>query len=251
MRKRLIAGNWKMNGVSSKTSKFFNELKQLLPGQSAKVERLLALPSTSLHLAPEIESDYGIQVAAQNIHQAAEGAFTGEISAAMIADHGVRTALIGHSERRQYFNETLDSVQEKLVTCFKTGIRPILCIGETLEQRDSGDTEKVLTEQLAGLFDTAASGANFVIAYEPVWAIGTGKSASPEDAQQTHAFLRQLLKQKLGSDSAEQVLLLYGGSAKPSNIGDLIEQSDIDGALIGGASLKPADFAKMIEIAQA
>lgn len=249
MRKRIIAGNWKMNGLASTTEAFLEQLVETTPENDPNIERMLALPDTILGASPRFSAKNSLTLCAQNISQHDKGAFTGETSAAMLKDLGVDTSLIGHSERRQYYGENLDSVTQKLDRCFATGIRPVLCIGETLEQRQNNETEKVLKEQLEGLFKLEQKDKDFVIAYEPVWAIGTGKSASANDAQSSHRFIRGLLLEAFGKKIAEKTPILYGGSAKPSNINDLLIQPDIDGALIGGASLKVEDFGAMIKAA--
>ncbi|MFY9468569.1 MAG: triose-phosphate isomerase [Solirubrobacterales bacterium] len=245
-RRPYIAGNWKMNKTVSEAEDFVWALLPQISGAD-RAEVVICAPFTDL--TPLIDSTRGsrVKVAAQNMHQAEAGAFTGEISAAMLGDLDVRAVLLGHSERRQYFNETDESLAEKLPVALAHGIEPIFCVGETAAERDSGSMEAVLERQVAAGLAGVPAGrlAEVVVAYEPVWAIGTGKVATTEQAQEAIAFIRSRLG-TIDATAAERVRILYGGSAKPENIAELLAQPDIDGGLIGGASLEPGDFAKLV-----
>jgi triosephosphate isomerase len=199
-----------------------------------------------LHQAVNLPERKNIVVAAQTCHAAESGAFTGECSIPMLIDIGVRDVIIGHSERRQYYNETNETVAAKVAAALELQVRPIICVGETLEDRENGRTEEVLAEQLNAVLAKVPDLGSSVIAYEPVWAIGTGKTASDSDANNAHQFIRGLISEKHGAAAAERAQILYGGSVKPGNIAGLIAQPHIDGALIGGASLAPADFAAIV-----
>ena len=251
MRDYLIAGNWKMNLLPSEVEGFFADFSKALDLKSlpSHVRVLFAVPFTHLPAALKATSDLPIEIAAQNAHQEPNGAYTGEISFAMLRDLGVSTVLLGHSERRQYFNEDNSIVATKVQRSRQEGLKTILCIGEQKEDREQGRTTEVLRQQLEPVFAKLASFEDVVIAYEPVWAIGTGLTASDEQAQEAHAFIRTLLSDRYGRECAEQTILLYGGSAKPENIAGLLSQSDIDGGLVGGASLKPEGFAAMVTTA--
>jgi len=241
MRTTLIAGNWKMNGSQS-------SVKELIEGvvDGAKslnsVEAAVCPPYIYIPMTADAVQGSNVSVGSQNTSTEASGAFTGEISTAMVKDFGCKYALVGHSERRTLYGETDELVAEKFSVAKEAGLVPVLCIGETLEEREADETEQVVARQLDAV---AAQGsdafADCVIAYEPVWAIGTGKTASPQQAQDVHAFIRQHVA-KTNADSADKVQILYGGSMKPDNAQDLLGQTDIDGGLIGGASLKAGDF---------
>jgi triosephosphate isomerase len=248
MRTPLIAGNWKMYKTAGESAAFVKEFLPLVSGV-AGVEIVLAPPFPSLSIVASLTSGTNVGVASQNLHFAAEGAFTGEVSPPMVKDAGARYAIIGHSERRQYFAETDESVNRKVQAALAAGLVPILCLGETLAERESGVTFDVVERQLrAGLAGIAAADApKVVVAYEPVWAIGTGRTATPGQAQEVHAFLRGILKELWGAGGADAVRILYGGSVKPENISDLMSNPDIDGALVGGASLKAGAFASIIK----
>ena len=245
-RKTLIAGNWKMNKTAA-------EALPLIEGLTAKATAMAAVdvvvcpPFTTLAAVAKAAAGSPIKVGAQNVHWAASGAFTGEISAAMLAEIPVSYVIIGHSERRQYFGETDATVNQRLLAALAAGLTPIVCVGELLDQREGGRTEAVVGEQirlgLAGL--SAEQLARTVIAYEPVWAIGTGRTATPQQAQDVHAFIRAQLRQTHGA-VADGVRILYGGSMKKENARELLSQPDIDGGLIGGASLKVDDFMGII-----
>ncbi|MCB5247152.1 MAG: triose-phosphate isomerase [Candidatus Cloacimonetes bacterium] len=252
MRKIIIAGNWKMNKDASETSKFCSELGTYLKKHdNERVLPLIAPVFPFLSQAQGILRSLPVAVAAQDVSSHAEGAFTGEVSAAQLCSLEVRHCIIGHSERRQYHGETDALIREKLLRLLENGIIPIVCIGETLQQREQGRTEQVIISQLEGCFDqiTIAAGDQIVIAYEPVWAIGTGKTATSGQAQEVHALIRNWLQTSYGSQAAADIHILYGGSVKPDNIRELLEQKDIDGGLIGGASLKIDSFCTMIGLA--
>jgi len=244
-RKPFLAGNWKMYKTSRQALEFFQDLLARLNPLPVDREVAFGVPFTSLEAAARAVRGTPIIIAAQDVHWEAEGAFTGEISAPMVAAAGAGAVIIGHSERRQFFGETGETVNKKAKAVLAAGLKPIICLGETLAQRESGQTFEVLagqlTEALAGL-DQALD-----LAYEPVWAIGTGRTATPETAQAAHAFIRSWLAEKISPASAEASRLLYGGSVKPDNAAQLMAQPDIDGALVGGASLAADSFAKIIQ----
>jgi len=245
-RKKIIAGNWKMYKTVAEGKALVAELKLKLQGIT-DVEIVVCPPFTTLSVAVQELHGTNIQVGSQNVHWEFQGAFTGEISAPMLREMAVTHAIIGHSERRQYFGETDETVNKRLKAALGGGLIPIVCVGETLAERDGGKMETVVEYQihagLAGL--TPEQMAATVIAYEPVWAIGTGRTATPAQAQEVHAFIRKLLAQRFGGVAAA-VRLLYGGSVKPENARQLMSEADIDGALVGGASLKAADFAAIV-----
>ncbi len=236
----LIAGNWKMFKWPSETAAFCGGLWSRL-GRTEDVDVVVCPPFTSLAAAVEALDETPLKVYAQNVHWAAEGPFTGEISAPMLLDLGVEGSLVGHSERRQYFGETDESVARRTVAALEAGLRVIACVGESEEEREAGQTELVLRLQVETLADTIGADAGLAIAYEPVWAIGTGRTATPAQAQDAHAFIRRLL----------DVPILYGGSVKPENAAELLGQPDIDGALVGGASVDVESFAAIYETAAA
>lgn len=247
MRQIVIAGNWKMHKTVAEAVSFVQELKQKVA--HAQVEVVVCPPFTALAQVAEALKGSNIGVAAQNMHWEAQGAYTGEISPLMLKELGIQYVVLGHSERRQYFAETDEGVNKKVHAALAQGIIPIVCVGELLEQREAGTTEQVVATQtkgaLAGL--TAEQVAGLIIAYEPVWAIGTGKTASDEDAQQVNGYIRQVIAEEFGPAAAEAVRIQYGGSVKPGNAKGLMGQPDIDGALVGGASLKVEDFVGIIE----
>ncbi|WP_064612013.1 triose-phosphate isomerase [Streptobacillus moniliformis] len=247
MRKIIVAGNWKMNKTRTETEKFFKELLPLVEGKN--VEIVVAAPFTNLETAIRETKGSNVKIAAQNMNPKDNGAYTGEISPLMLKDLGVEYVLVGHSERREYYKECNKFINEKVLAAIHNGLKPILCFGETLEQREANITEKVVEEQLReGLKDVCDKGIlNVVLAYEPVWAIGTGKTATAEQAQEVHAFIRNLLVDMYGADIANEITVQYGGSMKPENALELMKQNDIDGGLIGGAALDPISFAKLVE----
>ena len=251
-RKTFIAGNWKMNKTAAETKALAEALKESLAKFGDTVTMAVCPTFTSLAAAVEVLKGSNVKVGAQNIHWADNGAFTGEISGAMLKEIGVEYVIIGHSERIQYFGETDETVNKRIKAALKYELKPIVCIGETLAEREGGKTNDVLAVQLkGGLADlTAADMANITIAYEPVWAIGTGKTATPEMAQETHAFIRKTLTDMFGAEVAENTVVQYGGSMKAENAAALTAQKDIDGGLIGGAALKADTFTALIENAQ-
>ena len=247
-RRVFIAGNWKMNKNAAETKALTTELKAKLAGVK-EIEVAICPTFTSLSTAIEVLKGSNIKVGAQNIHWADNGAFTGEISGAMLKELGVEYVIIGHSERRQYFGETDETVNKRIKAALKYGIKPIVCVGETLSEREGNKTEAVLETQVKGAFAGFSKDemATVVIAYEPVWAIGTGKTATNEIAQSAHAYIRKLLTDLFGSSVAESISIQYGGSMKADNSAALIAQKDIDGGLVGGASLKADDFAALVK----
>jgi len=249
MRDIIIAGNWKMNKDALQTAEFCRELKSRLSDVKAEHLRVIVAPAfVLLPVAKGALEGSRIEVSAQDVSSQAQGAFTGEVSAQMLASLQVAYAIVGHSERRQYHAESNELVRDKVQMLLKHQITPIMCIGETLAEREAGETEAVLESQLAGCFDgiELQTGKELVIAYEPVWAIGTGKTATSDQAQQAHAFIRNWLRGRFGAEIAANMSILYGGSMKPENCEELISQADIDGGLIGGASLKADDFVAMV-----
>ncbi|MGE5188586.1 MAG: triose-phosphate isomerase [Gemmatimonadota bacterium] len=248
MRTPLIAGNWKMYKTAAEAAAFAREFLPLVSGVSG-VEIVLAPPYLAIRAVADAVRGSGIGVASQNVHFAPEGAFTGEVSPGMVKEAGATHAIIGHSERRQYFAETDEAVNRKVKAALEAGLTPIMCLGETLAERESGKTFDVVERQLRdGLSGVPASAAaQVVVAYEPVWAIGTGRTATPAQAQEVHALLRKGLAGAWGTGAAASVRILYGGSVKPDNVDTLMAQGDIDGALVGGASLKAESFARIVK----
>jgi triosephosphate isomerase (TIM) len=248
MRVPVIAGNWKMYKTIADTERFLRDFLPLV-GSSTHAEVVIAPPYTSISKAVELTRGSRVGVSAQDVAwEVKEGAFTGEVSAPMLVDTGCRYTIIGHSERRQYFGETNQTVNRRIRAALAAGLEAIACVGELLEQREAGRTEAVLQQQaeegFAGL--TGSDFARIIVAYEPVWAIGTGRTATPEIAQEAHRFLRSRLAAQFDQDTASRVRILYGGSVKPDNIKGLMAQPDIDGALVGGASLEPQSFASIV-----
>jgi triosephosphate isomerase len=243
----IIAGNWKMNNTLEEAQALLDELKPMVKGAICEV----VICPAYVHLNEIVKAVHGsdIKVAAQNMHYEDSGAFTGEVSAPMLSELGVSYVIVGHSERRQYFNETDITVNKKIKAAFKNGLIPIVCCGETLSERSSGTTGEVLENQItAGLRDLSKKEiSGLVVAYEPVWAIGTGKIASDEQANETISLIRGLIRRMYGQEAAEEVRIQYGGSVKPSTIGQLMSQPHIDGTLVGGASLKAGDFAEIVK----
>ncbi|RDI14093.1 triose-phosphate isomerase [Comamonas sp. AG1104] len=248
MKQKLIVGNWKMNGSLAANAALLQAIKQGLPADN-KAAVAVAAPAPYLAQVQAELAGAAIGVGAQDVSQHEQGAFTGEVSAAMLKEFGVRYALVGHSERRQYHGETDAVVAGKAQAALAKGITPIVCVGETLAEREAGQTEAVVKRQLAAVIHQVGHCVSeLVVAYEPVWAIGTGKTATPEQAQQVHAVLRAQLA--AASDKADRVPLLYGGSMNAGNAAQLLAQADIDGGLIGGAALKAPDFLTIIAAAQ-
>jgi len=248
MRTPLIAGNWKMYKTAAEAQAFAGAFVPLVVGVKG-VEIVLAPPYLAIRAVADAVRGSVVGVASQNVHFAPEGAFTGEVSAAMVKEAGATHAIIGHSERRQYFAETDDSVNRKVKAALAAALTPIMCLGETLAERESGKTLEVVERQLRGGLSgvPATEAAKVVVAYEPVWAIGTGKTASPAQAQEVHAALRKGLAGIWGTAAAASVRILYGGSVKPDNVDTLMAQGDIDGALVGGASLSAESFARIVK----
>ena len=246
MRKPIIAGNWKMNMTPSQAKELVTNLIPLV--KDAACDVVVCPPYVDIALVAELVQGTNIQVGAQNIHWAEKGAFTGEISAAMLKEAGAAYAIIGHSERRQYFGETDATVNSRTKAALAAGIVPIICVGESLEQREKGETDAVVSGQVkADLADIPGEAvAGLVIAYEPIWAIGTGKTATDERANESIGLIRETIASLYGQAVADQVRIQYGGSMNPKNVKGLMAQAQIDGGLIGGASLKAADFAQVV-----
>jgi triosephosphate isomerase (TIM) len=251
MRKPVMAGNWKMYKTATETSAFLTKLAPLVAG-SAHAEVVICASFVNLAAAVEAARSTNIEIGAQDVFWLKEGAYTGEISALMLAAIECRWVIIGHSERRQYFGETDETVFKKTVAAIEAGLKPIVCVGERLEQREAAATEAVLATQFAGGLSglTPEQFARIVIAYEPVWAIGTGKTATPEMAAEAHRFLREKVRERFGDEAASQCRILYGGSVKPDNIKGLMAQSELDGALVGGASLDAVSFGSIVNYAK-
>ena len=247
MRRKVIAGNWKMNMLPNEAIDFIQKLTPLV--KDTKNEVILCVPYTDLFYALLHVQDTNIKIGAQNMHWEEKGAYTGEVSGQMLKVIGVEYVIIGHSERRQYFAETDETVNKKIKSALAHGLKPIVCVGETLEQREAGETEKIVTNQIAKAFEGIASEAleKIIVAYEPIWAIGTGKTATKEDANNTIMQIRKKLAEIYGQNEAEGVIIQYGGSVKSSNAKELFEMSDIDGGLVGGASLKAEEFSKIVK----
>jgi triosephosphate isomerase len=243
MRTPLIAGNWKMFKTIAETMKHVKALRPLVK-DITDVEIVVAPPFPSIHAAAESLRGSNVLVAAQDLYWEREGAFTGEVSGPMLAEAGADLVILGHSERRTLFGDTDATVNRKISAAFAADLMPIVCIGETLDQRERSETLDVLDRQIRGGLDgvTSAQLAQLVVAYEPVWAIGTGRNATPEQAGEAHAHIRQRLRQWFGAEAADLCRVIYGGSVKPGNIRDLVAQPDVDGALVGGASLDVKAF---------
>ena len=248
MRKPLIAGNWKMNKNSAESVKLVSQLREMV-SDVKEVEIVVAPPYTALGSVADAIKGSNILLSAQNVFWEESGAFTGEVAPLMLKDIGCQYAIVGHSERRQYFGETNETVNKRLKAALKVSLTPIVCIGEVLEEREADKTldviEKQLKEGLNGLSEDEME--KVVVAYEPVWAIGTGKTATPDQAQEVHQFIRKLIARIVGETVAEGMRILYGGSVKPDNVDQLMSQKDIDGALVGGASLKADSFARIVK----
>jgi triosephosphate isomerase len=247
-RKNLIAGNWKMNTTASESVDLISEINSIV-GQQTHTQVCICPPFTSLQKASGLVEQSAVSLGAQNMSAEPSGAFTGEISASMLRDLYVSYVILGHSERRQYFGETNQTINKKVLAATQNNLKPIYCIGETLEERESGKTLDVVRSQVReGLESYPVSEIdNLVMAYEPVWAIGTGKTATDEMAQEVHAFTRTLLSELFGDAPASSVRILYGGSMKPENAKGLLSQTDVDGGLIGGASLSAKSFCSIVE----
>lgn len=245
MRKPIIAGNWKMHKTIAEAVEFVNEVKDKV--NNDKVEAVICAPFTSLKDLKEATKGTNIKIGAQNMHFEEKGAFTGEISPLMLKELDIDYVVIGHSERRQYFNETDETVNKKVLKALEVSIKPILCVGETLEQREAGETKSVCKVQVQKALENVSKEDinKVVIAYEPIWAIGTGKTATSEDANDVIKYIREVVKD-IYADLANEVRIQYGGSVKPANVSEIMSQSDIDGALVGGASLEANDYTQLV-----
>ena len=249
-RKTVIAGNWKMNMTATETKKFAEELKKIMP-RAKWCDTLICVPACNIQTAAKAFKDLRISVGAENVYFEEKGAYTGEISADMLKDLGVKYVIVGHSERRQYFCETDTTVNKKVHAVLNAGMNPIICVGESLQQREEGVTEELVRMQTKiALRDvTAEQMANVVIAYEPIWAIGTGKTATADQAEEVCAQIRKVIGEVYGEAVAEAVTVQYGGSMNAKNCEELLSKKDVDGGLIGGASLKAPDFAVIVNAA--
>src|SRR5262245_54008672 len=247
-RRSLIAGNWKMHGTRAEAEHLLSTLKMLI-GRPADREVVIAPPFTALDVASRLLAGTSIHLAAQNLFWEPQGAFTGEISGSMLKDVGCSHVILGHSERRQYFGEIDEQVAQKVRAAQRDGLIPIVCVGETLEQRERGETAALITRQVRTALhgQEKAAFTSLIVAYEPVWAIGTGRTATPAQAQEVHVAIRATLAELSDPPTAEMVRILYGGSVKPDNIDSLMAESDIDGALVGGASLQAEAFARIVQ----
>ena len=246
MRKKIIAGNWKMNMLPNEAINFIEELTPLV--KNTKNEVIICVPYIDVFYTLLHVQGTNIKVGAQNMHWEEKGAYTGEVSAPMLKSIGVEYVIIGHSERRQYFAETDETVNKQIKSALKYNLKPIVCVGETLEQREEGITENIIANQIKKAFEGISKENlnNIIIAYEPIWAIGTGKTATKEQANETIKQIRNELAKNYGKNEAENVIIQYGGSVKPENAKELFEMSDIDGGLIGGASLKAKEFSQIV-----
>ena len=247
MRRPVIAGNWKMYKTQAQARAYFAEFKPLVAA-SRHCEIVVAPPFTALAASAEAAKGSSITIAAQNVYWASEGAFTGEVSPPMLLEAGCGAVVIAHSERRQFFGETDETANRKVKAALEVGLQPILCVGELLSEREANQTEAVLERQFHGSLAALTSSelSRIIVAYEPVWAIGTGRTATPEIAEQAHGFLRELAAKVFSAEDANALRILYGGSVKPDNIKGLMAQDDIDGALVGGASLDAKQFAAIV-----
>ena len=245
-RKKIVAGNWKMNMTPSEAVKLVETLKPLVKNE--EVDVVFCVPAIDIIPVVEAAKGTNIQIGAENMYFEESGAYTGEIAPNMLTDVGVKYVIIGHSERREYFAETNETVNKKIKAAFLNNLKPIVCVGETLEQREAGIQYNIITEQTKKALDglTEEQVANTIIAYEPIWAIGTGKTATKEDANDACKKIREKIAEIYGQNVAERVIIQYGGSMKPENAKELLEMSDIDGGLIGGASLKAETFEKIV-----
>ena len=248
VRKAVIAGNWKMNKTRPEAKALLEELKPMV-ADVKDVEVVACVPFTNLETALAVTAGTNIKIGAENCHFEKSGAFTGEISADMLAEMGVEYVVLGHSERRQYFAETDETVNKRTKAALEAGLKPIVCVGELLWERECNITEEVIARQIKlDFFGISADDLKkCIIAYEPVWAIGTGKTATPEQAQEIHAFIRKTIADKYGNDVAEEISILYGGSCKPSNAKEIFSKTNVDGGLIGGAALKAEDFMGIVD----
>jgi triosephosphate isomerase len=251
MRQKIIAGNWKMNKDVDESAALINGLKESLKNVSDAVEVVLCPPYTSLTLASQLLRGNRLKLGAQNMHYEDDGAYTGEISGRMLRSIGCEYVILGHSERRTYFQESDSVVNRKIMKALALGLKPIACVGETLDERERGLTEVVVSKQVRGILEGVPAGGlrRLVVAYEPVWAIGTGKNATPQQANEVHKLIRDLVSKLFDQGASEGLVIQYGGSVKPDNAAELLQQPDIDGALVGGASLKADSFAEIVKAA--
>lgn len=248
MRKSVIAGNWKMNKLFDETTEFIEDVLQQLP-ESDKVEAIICAPFPYLKTLVDKTNGTELKIAAQNMHYEERGAYTGEVSPVMLKDLGVSHVILGHSERREYFNDSDEAVNLKTKAAHQHGLAPIVCVGETLEQREANETMSHIRKQVINALEglTEKEVTETIIAYEPIWAIGTGKTATSAEANEVCAEIRKVIKELTNESAAEKVIIQYGGSVNPENIKELLSQSDIDGALVGGASLEADSFLKLVE----
>lgn len=251
MRNFLIAGNWKMNCGISETETLLRGIKEIRETMPEGVDGLVCPPTISLQAASaELESLNGLALGAQNVHYEENGAYTGEVSTEMLNEVGCNYVIIGHSERRQYFGETDKTVNAKVTKALKDGLQPVICVGESLKQRKANEHKLRVRKQVQSALVGVDDASNLVIAYEPIWAIGTGETATPDQAQEMHKMIRSVLTDLFDEDRANQIQIVYGGSMKPHNAEELLQQPDVDGGLIGGASLKAKSFTQIIQIAE-
>ena len=246
MRKPIIAGNWKMHKTMDEALKLANDIKD--EANKTDIEIVICCPFTVISEVKRAIEGTKVKLGAQNMHWEEEGAFTGEISANMLKDLGVDYVIVGHSERRRYFNETDEIVNKKVIKAIEKGLKPIICVGETLDEREKNKTFDIVKRQTLIALENIGRDEmiDVVIAYEPIWAIGTGKTASSQDANEVIAYIRSLLQDKYGSEISEEIRIQYGGSVKPSNATEIMNEADIDGALVGGASLKAKEFLEIV-----
>lgn len=249
MRKNIVAGNWKMNKTLQEGVALATELKEILKGQNPNCEVIIGTPFIHLATVAEVIKGSVIKLSAENCADKESGAYTGEVSAAMVKSTGAEYCILGHSERRQYYHETYEILKEKVLLALANELKPIFCIGELKEEREAGKQNEVVKAQLEGsVFNLSAEDfSKIVLAYEPVWAIGTGLTATSDQAEEIHAYIRSLIAEKYGNEVAENTTILYGGSCKASNAKELFSKPDVDGGLIGGASLKAPDFKGIID----
>ena len=250
-REYVIAGNWKMFKTNSEALQLANQIK-IKTTDVKKTRMVICPPATALAVVYDVIKDSSVALGAQNLYWEKEGAFTGELSPGMIKSTGASYVIIGHSERRQFFGETDETVNKKIKAALENGLNPIVCVGESLEEREANITDKIVSKQISGALDglDAASAAKLIIAYEPIWAIGTGKTATPEQAQEVHKIIRDLVRSLYNDEIADNLVIQYGGSVKPENAQILLSQPDVDGALVGGACLKADSFSEIIHIAE-
>lgn len=249
MRKNIVAGNWKMNTTLQEGVKLATEVNDALKSRTPNCDVIICVPFTHLASVKAVIDDSKLGLGAENCADKAKGAFTGEVSGAMVASTGAKYVILGHSERRQYYHETSEILKEKVALAFENGLTPIFCIGEVLEERENGTYFDVVKKQVEdALFHLSAEDfKKIILAYEPVWAIGTGKTATADQAEEIHAFIRKTIADKYGNDVAEEISILYGGSCKPSNAKEIFSKTNVDGGLIGGAALKAEDFMGIVD----